>query len=203
VAGKKASDVSMVRRSTVVLVVLIGLLGVSNIAVAEHEESHPEDTWFSYGYEPVDHFLAINISPNDVDDCVLANGTLTATYGSVSDGGVYDVDLASHPLCDVSGTVVAGPNGQVNHGQFMKAAKSLFAGKAYGCLVRHLAKSDIGRTDETKVRTDDVVTIDIGVGGNFTFVTVEADCHKDNNDATEKGRPDSPGKSGDAPGRNK
>ena len=190
------------RRSTIVLVVLVGLLGVSNVAMAEHEESHPEDTWFSYGYDPVDHFLAINISPNDVDDCALENGTLTATYGTDADG-VFEVGLVSHPLCEVSGVVVAGPNGQVNHGQFMKAAKSLFDGKGYGCLVRHLAQSDIGRTDATMVRTADVEPIDIGDGGEFTFVSFETDCSRGENGNTDKGRPEFPGKSAEAPGRDK
>ena len=182
--------------------VLVGLLGVSSVAMAEHDESHPEDTWLNYGYDAMDRFLAINISPNEVDDCVLANGPLPATYGDDVDG-VYEVGLESHPFCEVSGVVVAGPNGQVNHGQFMKAAKSLLDGKGHGCLVRHLAKSDIGKTDETKVRTADVEAIDIGDGGDFIFATVEADCSKGNNDKTQKGRPDSPGKSGDAPGRKK
>lgn len=101
------------------------------------------------------------------------------------------------------GIVVAGPNGQVNHGQFMKAAKSLFEGKGHGCLVRHLAKSDIGKTDATKVRTADVEPIDIGDGGDFTFASFEADCSKGEKDKMDKGRPESPGKSADAPGKNK
>jgi hypothetical protein len=186
----------------VVLAVLVGLLGVSSVAMAEHEESHPEDTWFSFGYDSVDHFLAINISPNDVDDCAL-NGALTGTYGPENEG-VYQVDLpAPYDICEVTGTVVAGPNGQVNHGQFIKAAKSLFDLKGHGCLVRELAKSDIGRTDDTRVRTSDVEPIDIGADGEFSFASFEVDCSKGNKDKAEKGRPDSPGKSADAPGKNK
>ena len=106
--------------------------------------------------------------------------------------------------------VVAGHPGPINNGQFMKAAKSLFDFKGHGCIVRHLAKSDIGKTDETKIRTSDVDPLfEIGAGGDITFSTFEADCSKGNKNkdpeakAAKKGRPDSPGKSADAPGKSK
>jgi len=190
------------RRSTVVLVVVVGLLGVSSVAVAEHEDFHPEDTSFSFGYDPADHFLAINISPLDVGECGIENRTLSGAYGEEVDG-IYEVVLGGYEICVVSGVVVAGPNGQVNHGQFMKAAKSLFDLKGHGCLVRELAKSEIGRTDETRVRTSDVEPIDIGEDDNFSFASFDVDCSRGDEAKTKKGRPESPGKSADAPGRDK
>ena len=49
------------KRSSVVLFMLIGMLGVSSVAFAEHEESHDEDTRFSFGYDMENHLLAINL----------------------------------------------------------------------------------------------------------------------------------------------
>jgi hypothetical protein len=101
--------------------------------------------------------------------------------------------------------VVAGPNGQVNHGQFMKAAKSLLVGKGNGCVIRYLAQSDIGRTDDTRVRVADVGDPIVIEDGEVTFSEAfQADCErgkkKGNGEAesTRGGRPDSPGKSGEA-----
>lgn len=93
--------------------------------------------------------------------------------------------------------VVGGPNGQINHGQFMKAAKRLFGLKGHGCLMSHLAKSELSKGD-TQIKTPDVdETFEIGEGGEITFETFEANCKNG------KGRPDSPGKSANAPGRGK
>lgn len=195
-----------VGRLTVLLVALTGLLSLSGVALAEHEESHPEDTWFSFGYDPLDHFIAINVAANDVDDCFLEDGSLTGVYGDETEG-IYDVEIAEYEMCEISGTVVAGPNGQVNHGQFIKAAKSLFDIGGHGCVVRYLAQSDIGRTPETKVLAGDAVAVDIGDDGEFEFSTFEADCDRGNGkqdrESRRTGRPESPGKSGEAPGKNK
>ena len=232
------------KRSSVVLLVLIGMLGVSSVAFAEHEESHDEDTLFSFGYDMENHLLAINLGSNDtLYECRLENGVLTATYGQASPDGVIPVDelededevvvsfdprdqleLAdglteeSDPIdyfgaegeCGVSGVVVAGPNGQINHGQFMKAAKSLFDIKGQGCIVRYLAKSTIGRTDETRLSTSDVdPEFEIGETGDINFSTFEADCSRGKKDkeargeGTAKAEKAAKGKSAAAPGHNK
>ena len=96
----------------------------------------------------------------------------------------------------------------------MKAAKSLFDIKGQGCIVRYLAKSDIGRTDETKVSTSDVddPLFEIGETGDINFSTFEADCSRGKKDKeprgeraakAEKAAKASAGKSADAPGHNK
>lgn len=232
------------KRVLLAVVVLASVLGVSSVAMAGHEDSHDEDTVFSFGYDNLNHFLAINIGPNyALYDCGLENGSLTATYGAADPDGVIPVDTlndgadvkafnprgeeelpdgvdpASDPAeysgadgeCGVSGVVVAGPNGQINHGQFLKAAKSLIDMKGQGCVVRYLAKSDIGKTDDTKVRASDVdPSLEIGPGGEILFSTFDADCSRGNKNkdmqATNRGKKDrtgSPGKSADAPGKNK
>lgn len=241
----KGIDVSKLKRSSVVLIALVGLLAVSTVAVAEHEETHDEDTLFSFGYDETNHVVAINLGPNDtLYECDLQNGPLSATYGEADSDQNIPIDLledldgvkvfdprlqdelaeglteASDPVeysgadgeCGVAGVVVAGPNGQINHGQFMKAAKSLFDVEGQGCIVRYLAKSDIGKTDSTKLATSDVDPLfEIGETGDITFATFEADCSRGakagklNAQSEEKSqrRSDSPGKSADAPGKNK
>lgn len=238
-------------RSWAVLTLLIGLLGVSSVALAEHDDNHPEDTEFSFAYDAIDHFLAINISDNDTSWVCDFDGpegeeppTLTGEYDDLDDDGkatilslkddeendwefeardgdevnqdVYPVEEGTTPYtaegpCIVNGIVVAGPNGQINHGQFMKAAKSLFDIKGHGCIVRHLAKSDIGK-DDTQLKTGDVEDTWMfdadGDGAVLSFTTFETDCKrgkgKDKSEAAlAKNANKVRGKSADAPGKNK
>ena len=229
------------KRLVIAVAVLTGLLGLSSIALADHEEQRDDDTIVSFGYDELNRILAVNSGDNDTPYvCDFENGEfgelpLAATYLAAVDGlipidtlkslGVdwmfdartaHEVSGEFKPtdptpytgaggVCGVHGAVVGGPNGQVNHGQFMKAAKSLIDIKGHGCIVRHFAKSEIGTTEATKVRTSEVLAPFVpGDLGDITFETFEADCSKPNAkaDKGEKGRPDSPGKSGAAPGHN-
>ena len=232
-------------KTLVILLVLIGLLGVSSVALAEHDDTHPEDTLFSFGYDVDNHFLAINIGPNDtLYKCIFENGTLQATYGNEV-GGVIQVNQLEEGTpkefdpraqveladgltealtaaqytgatgeCGVTGVVVAGPNGQINHGQIMKAAKSLFDIKGHGCIVRHLAKSNIAKGNDpshlTVSEAEALAFVFGGAGtiGDIDFTTEEVDCNrgkKNKGTATaasaSSGR--TKGKSADAPGHNK
>ena len=211
--------------------VVMGLLASSGIALAGHDDSHAEDTQFSFGYDDANHILSLNIGPNwDPYVCDFENdGGLDVEYGTADGDGVIPIDTlkdgdgawdfdarpqnelpkdeiaVTDPtpytgvdgICGLSGIEVAGPNGQISHGQFMKAAKSLlsglYEGKGHGCLVRHLAQSDIGKTGWTLP--------------DITFFTFEADCDRGkktadaDSESTSGGRPDSPGKSGEAHGK--
>lgn len=245
------------KKTPVILVVLVGLLGVSSVALAGHTDEHAEDTQFSFGYDLDNHLLALNSGPNyEPYDCQFENGTLTATYGAETADGVIPVDeldltggtaddgtstkefdarpleelpeevpvatpatlaYGTPDLCVVSGVIVAGPNGQINHGQFMKAAKSLFNSlydiKGQGCIVRHLAKSSIAKgNDPSHLTVSEAETLGFEFGGEGTigdidFTTVDADCDrgkKDKGDTTaaaSSGK--TKGKSANAPGRNK
>ncbi len=233
---------SKLKRSFVSLTVVMGLLATSGIALAGHDDSHAEDTQFSFGYDEAERVLSLNIGPNwDPHVCDFENGTLTATYGTAGEDGIIPIETLTDEsevikefqarivgladvvpteesvayegagaVCGLSGVEVAGPNGQVNHGQFMKAAKSLFDIKGQGCIVRYLAKSDIGKTEATKLAVSDVDSLfETGESGKVTFSTFEADCDRGkkaktvDGESARKGRPDSPGKSGKAPGKNK
>ena len=168
----------------------------------------------TYGEASADGFIPVD-ELDDGEDVVLFDPRPQVELGE-------DLVAESDPVeytdangeCGVSGVVVAGPNGQINHGQFMKAAKSLFDIKGQGCIVRYLAKSDIGRTDETKVSTSDVddPLFEIGETGDINFSTFEADCSRGKKDKeprgeraakAEKAAKASAGKSADAPGHNK
>ncbi len=129
--------------------------------------------------------------------------------------------------CRVNGVVVAGPNGQINHGQFMKAFKSLIDMKGRGCINRYLAQSDLGKTGSAKIKTSDVdPDFEVLESGQISFSSFEADCvhgKKDKDDDGSSGsshgkakgkdgkakskdkapKPANPGNSGNASGKNK
>lgn len=129
-------------------------------------------------------------------------------------------DYATATDCRLEATEVTGANGQVNHGMFMNALKSLYDVAHRGCVVRHFAQSDMGQ-GEQQIRTADAdPDFEPGEGaagfaGTVDFTSVVTDCERGNDDELEaesegsgakkakksKGRPDSPGKSGSAPGR--
>lgn len=61
------------------------------------------------------------------------------------------------------GVDVTGPNGQVNHGSivsaFIAALREDGIEGGIGCAVSSLARTDLGRTEETKVRVPDAETV--------------------------------------------
>lgn len=199
------------KRRGIALIVALGLLAMSGIALAQPDpgdiqpQTHQEpDTVFHFGYDPDSQVLVYGIFDlEDAEACALP--------GEDSNGGEE---------CELSEVQVTGPNGQINHGMFMKAFNSVFQGTGRGCLVRHLAKSTLGMDDQ-QVNVPDVdPDLEPEVTGSVEFSTAVTKCQhgkgsgngngNGNGDgppahaASEgKGRPESPGKSGDAPGRNK
>jgi hypothetical protein len=140
--------------------------------------------------------------------------------------------LGADGECGVSGGNVSGPNGQVNHGMFMKLFNSIYDGPRRGCVVRHLAQSGLGQGDQQVEAGDDAVEpVTMGDSGTVDFTSIETDCERgkttdDQAVETESdaqagnGRPegagkpdhagkpgatgsDRPGNSGSAPGHNK
>jgi hypothetical protein len=183
---------------------------------APEEEAESADTDFNVGYDEENQVFVWNTSPRDGQfDCTLENGPITVTY-RVDDDGVIVESLAAadgedtvdvtfpdrddaegEPLaysadsdCALVAAEVAGPNGQVNHGMFMKTFNSLFEGTGRGCVNRFLAQSDLGKGDQ-QVRVGDVDPdadpIADGATGEIGFETFLADCERD------KGKPENPG----------
>ena len=145
-----------------------------------------------------------------------------------------DIEPAEEPnpyagsdgLCGVAGAEVAGPQGQVNHGSFMRLFNSLYEGQGRGCVARYLAQSGFGHGDQ-QVQVDggaeeaeetEEVSLD-GAEADVDFLSFAATCERGNGNRNgnsngnensngngpkeDKGRPDSPGNSGNAPGHNK
>ncbi len=128
-----------------------------------------------------------------------------------ADGSIAYTDAIDE--CGISGIPV-GAQGHINHGQFMKLFNETIDMRGRGCLNHWLAQSNLGKAD-----------VEIGTVNNIDFTTVQANCdhgkkdkaedhpgrghNKDETDAANTdqdqghARPDSPGKSGKAPGRNK
>lgn len=120
--------------------------------------------------------------------------------------------------CELQAAEVSGPNGQVNHGMIMKAFKTLYDGDHRGCVNRYLAQSDFGKGDQQVLASDPTASEFVAETSPslVEFFTALADCDRGdeadiesefetegngNGKGKGKGRPDSPGKSGSAPGR--
>ncbi len=102
--------------------------------------------------------------------------------------------------CGVSGGDPTGPAGQINHGMFMKLFNSLYEGEGgRGCLVRHIAQSDLGKGDQQVQAGQAVITDPVAQGdtGSVEFTTVETDCEHGRAARTESapqsGRPEHAG----------
>jgi hypothetical protein len=121
-------------------------------------------------------------------------------------------------VCGISGIAVES---DMNHGQFMKLFKESIDMRGRGCLNRWLAKSGLGK-DDPEATAPEFTDPVIGFDGSIDFTTVETDCIHGNQDKAEDhpgrghktdetdadatnghGRPDAPGKSDKAPGRDK
>ena len=257
-ARQWVQGMSRLRRSSIVLLIAVGLVagaGIASAAEGDPAEEPSVDALLNFGYDEDNHIFLVNTSATDSTyDCTLENGTLTAEYGATVDGRIpvdmllhedkAAVEFANRPEgevgsdftpadtpvaytgadgdCGISGALVGGPNGQINHGQFMRLFHQLVDGRGMGCLNRVIAQSDLGKGDQ-QVQTSDVdvdATFAPETTGQVDFTTVAADCNRDKKDKGENhqassnaqgkkdkgdktGRPDSPGNSGNAPGKNK
>ncbi|MFQ5523062.1 MAG: hypothetical protein ACE5F5_05745 [Acidimicrobiia bacterium] len=215
------------RRRGIVVLTVIGLLAFSGLALADsHDGEEPEDTTFNFAYDETNGFFLWGWALDEgLDtagaDCGLENGDVEVTYGDPDpEGGVISVTSTDiDEECGVSAAEVAGPNGQINHGQFMKLFNSLYDGEGgRGCLNRYLAQSDLGKGDQQVTVADLEAAAAEGDGdaavvegdgeplmGDVSFFTFSADCQRGKKDkvSASSGKPASPGKSGEAPGHNK
>lgn len=229
--------------------------GLAWAAVDDAGSSQPGDTFFTFGYDVENHLLVTGIhSLQAVEpvDCTVAAGTYDVGYGTGDDGtvSVDSVEGGNGPVvfssggdiedgdvtdiaygedgnpCTLAAIVVAGPNGQVNHGQVVSAFSQALDIAGKGCVMRWIAQSGFGKGDE-QVRTQDVDPAFAPMDtGTIDLVTVMAACDKgdaevddtddgagDGSNASDAkpdkaakaapGRPASPGNSANAPGHNK
>ena len=152
-------------------------------------------------YEALDETLG-DEDPEATDDlealleaCGLAapEGAEAIEYGYTFDGETVELfaltDGFFNPETDepfevgecgeVTGGYVTGPQGQVNHGMFLKLFNSMYDGPKRGCLVRHIAQSDLGKGDQ-QVEADPDFEADETVqtieDGSVIFTTAITDC---------------------------
>lgn len=217
------------KRTGITTLVMLGLFVSSGVALAETaeteviEEEATEtelvmDTLFSFGYDLINGLFLFNISSIE-EPCALPG---------VEEGETAESESEPDPDCELTEGEVAGPEGQVNHGMFMKLFNSLYEGPGRGCVVRHLAQSDLGKGDQ-QVKADNGAEAETDSEGTESevdeavdFTTIETVCKHGpgngdelNSEDDGKGKPpwagkpegvgkaDSPGKSGAAPGKNK
>ncbi len=193
------------RRKAIIALAVVGLLATSGLAYAAPTES--EDTSFSYAYDPAFHVLVWSIS-DPADECVLPGED--STY--VVDGVISVSSVGA--TCPLTAAEVAGPNGQINHGMFMKLFNSLYDGQGgRGCLNRYLAQSSLGKDDQ-KIRVSEVdpdfVHAETATVATLDFVTALTVCTHGKSDEPHGKSGESHGKSGEphgnsaaAPGHNK
>lgn len=233
------------KRRGVLALAIVGLLSISGMAMAQTEDDTEteNDTVFNFGYIEEDQFLMWNVSSIDyeVDDgsdstdelsyeflvehCsldIIDGEEAEFTYTVDGDGNItLETEEGTFELPDVCeelvGGEVTGPAGQVNHGMFMKLFNSLYEGENRGCLVRHLAQSDLGKGDQ-QIKVEEADEADEATDSDedptFSFTTVETDCQQGPDGDTEdsddgKGPPDfvkqkfedgGPGRSGNGHG---
>jgi hypothetical protein len=223
------------KRRGILLLAIVGLLSISGLALAQagDDTGNENDTVFNFGYIEEDQFLMWNVSSinyevddgPDYDELV----ELCSLQGPEEEQFVYDytVDAEGNITLDpqgdaipldeefcgkVFGDLVSGPAGQVNHGMFMKLFNSVYEGKNRGCLVRHLAQSDLGKGDQQVIVDDVDPDFEFDGEGEVSFTTVETDCQhgaKAEDDSNGGGPPDfvrqkfedgGPGRSGNGHG---
>lgn len=214
------------RNKAVISLTIVGLLAMSGIAMASSHQEEKNDTVFNYGYDQENQFLLWNISSLDyqVDEetlaealfenysalfmaCALApaDGVVPLFDGYSFSEGTVTLTLGTEPAelpegCNPAmfGGVVTGPNGQVNHGMFMKLFNSLYQGQGKGCLVRHLAQSQLGKDDQKVQASQDYVAPEDPIAieaGTVVFTSEDADCihgkkAKDGDESNRGGPPE-------------
>lgn len=255
------------KRKMTVLIAILGMLATSGLALAATGEDAEDTTFnygydetfriLVWGTSDADGLYdcalegGIAVTYGAEEDGIIeiplleGEGTIVSFPPRMQDDlaeGLEEVEddflyNGSDDECGVVGTSVEGPNGQVNHGMFMKAFNQVFEGPGRGCIMRFLAQSDLGKGDQQINVPDvdpDAEQVAEGDVGSVDFSSVLADCDRGNRpddvegdelDAAANGnRPDNPGaqgkakaaekkaekaagngpgKSGDAPGRNK
>ncbi len=245
----------MIRRIRLVAVVaLVALLAGSSLAWAATDDADDSDepaTLFTFGYDVANHLLVTGIHTVETVDCTL-EGSFDVGYGSAVDDAIpiESLDGEDGPVefgpapgamdadpipyvddanpCTLEAIVVAGPNGQVNHGQVVSAFSQALDIAGKGCVMRWIAKSGFGKADQ-QVQTHEVDPVFAPTdSGMIDLMTVMTACKTDGDDdegsvadiddgdttaATDAkpdkvkkdkpGKPESPGNSANAPGHNK
>lgn len=230
------------KRRLILVLSIVGLISISGIALAEtaEDDDTSSDTVFNFDYIEEEQFLMWNVSSIDYEVSTSTEGGDDLSYeelvelcsldtvegeevefeyevdgeGNITlylDGEIYPLDEACNELV---GGQVTGPEGQVNHGTIIALFNAMYDGENRGCLVRHLAQSDLGKGDQQITTEEADPDFEPTNEGTVSFTTVETDCQHgpDDDDDDRRGPPDfvkemleekfenGPGRSGDGPG---
>lgn len=208
----------------VLLLTVLALVVTTTVAFAAEGDDPlgEDDTVFNFGYDEENQVFAWGSSADGLLDCRLTPGPYQVKYVTIDgrfwvddllndsaepvtfpvrdDAMAEPVEYAADGECGLSGGLVAGPNGQVNHGMFMKLFNSMYEGKGRGCIIRHLAQSDLGKGDQqVKVPEvgDEVLTAPeegtMDLESVVTKCTKSADEESDATSGNGKGKPDHAG----------
>lgn len=186
----------------------------------DERPSDIEDTGFNFGYDEIFQILVFNMwgTIDGPWNCSLDGADTEVTYGVDGEGDDSSIvvselsidgepvtfastddeaDPAIEPLdygidneCTLKGVEVAGPNGQVNHGMFMKMFNSMWdGGPGRGCVNRFLAQSDLGKGDQhitvSEAADADFTPVADGDTGEVGFTTVLADCKREKHNRSD------------------
>jgi hypothetical protein len=188
---------------------LLAASGVA-YADTDDDNGQEPDTTFNFGYDEENGVFVWGASDSDgLYDCTLEGGFF-GTYTRVDEGYLLVEDLqdeeegdpvehevnedhedsdGAEPVaypgpdeeCAVSGDLVAGPEGQINHGMFLRLFNLMYDGPARGCLVRHIAQSDLGKVEsDQQVNVSDVdpdAETEDPESGTIEFETVMTECN--------------------------
>lgn len=203
------------RIKTAAVISLLALFAFSGAAHAASED----DTVVNYGYDESSQFFMWNVtflewieaaetgtSPATIDDqvdtCGLdpdGEGTDHEYTAVTGDDGTFEMTLSDESgeieiaeCGELAGAFVTGPNGQVNHGMFLKTFNETYQGPHRGCIVRHIARSDLGKGEQQVNVDPDAEYGDTGdeplnsAEGTATFNTaVDACLHGPNGEDPE------------------
>ena len=196
----------------IIVLTIIGLFALSGIALADgHDPIEPgDDTLLNLGAD--EQFLFWNVTSFEYDDAQETVDTCALTgrtFEYVIDGDDLtltetdpdptltetdpDPEADLSECADVLFADVTGPNGQVNHGMFMKTFNEwyseMYEGEAKrGCLVRHLAHQDFGKNVSQQEEGNGGAEPAI-FEGTVDFTSIVDDCIKDDNGGGNGGPP--------------
>lgn len=209
------------RRKLILVLSIVGLISISGMALAEtaDDDEPTNDTVFNFDYIEEDRFLMWNVSSIDYEVSTSAEGGDDLSYvelvelcsldtvegeevefeyevdseGNITlylEGEEYALDEACNELV---GGEVTGPEGQVNHGTIIALFNAMYDGDNRGCLVRHLAQSDLGKGDQQITVEEADPDFESTNEGTVSFTSVETDCQhgqdEDVEDADDRGGP--------------
>lgn len=216
------------RNKIIFVVAVMGAFSITGAVLASEGEA--DDTVINHGYDEDSRFFMWNVTSLDYQpylDAIADDDTIGADdFDALLDAcGLevdspdpaeyqysFDGDTITLTLPDGSeyegtcgefvGSEVTGPAGQVNHGMFLKTFNALFDGPKRGCIVRHIAQSDLGKGDQQVAAGDDADSeptepTNGAIQGSVTFTTVAADCQHGkkakNGDESENAKGDDKG----------